>query len=82
VARESTYEDTMPKLKRWLKAKRTLPVFSHELQKALTQLGVNMAGSDHEISETICVNAQNRETVITLLERHGFVVEDIEHDPS
>jgi hypothetical protein len=71
----------MPKLHRWLKARKFLPVFSHQLQDELTALGVNMAGSDHEISETICVNAKNRETVIALLEQHGFIVEDIEHDP-
>ncbi len=71
----------MPKLHRWLKAKKLLPVFSRALEDELTRLGVNIAGIDREISETVCVNAHNREAVIALLERHGFIVEDVEHDP-
>lgn len=71
----------MPKLKRWLKAKKNVQVFSRELLNELTRLNVSLAGSDHEISQTIHVNSKNREAVIELLEKNGYEVEDIEQDP-
>ena len=71
----------MPKLKRWITAKTSCPVFKGDLAKQLTELGANLADGHFEISQTIFVNAKNREKVIELLQQHGFTVEDSEEEP-
>lgn len=68
----------MPKLKRWIVASKQLPVFPEELIKTLTEYGVGLAGSDTLVSQTMHVNAKNREQVIALLEKNGYSVKDIE----
>lgn len=70
----------MPKLHRWIIAKKHCHTFSGDMVKELTDLGANLADGSCEIRQVIHVNAMNRERVIALLEQHGFSVVDTEED--
>lgn len=67
----------MPKLNRWIKATKKVPVFSHDLVESLTSLGVALAGGEFTIEQTLHVNPHNREKVIALLLENGYEV----HEP-
>ena len=64
----------MPKLNRWITAKKTCPVFSPDLVKAITDLGGNLAGGNFEMKQVVNVNTSNHEKIIKLLEQNGYEV--------
>lgn len=66
----------MPRLNRWILAKKDCPLFKGELAKQLADLGANLAAGSFEIRQVINVNAMNRERVIELLQQNGFTVTD------
>jgi len=66
----------MPKLNRWIVAKKNCPLFKGELAKQISDLGANLAAGSFEIRQVINVNAMNREKVIELLQQNGFTVTD------
>jgi hypothetical protein len=70
----------MPKLNRWILAKKDCPAFSGELAKQLADLGANLGGGRFEICQVINVNAMNREKVIALLRQNGFTITDADEE--
>ncbi|MBL8027713.1 MAG: hypothetical protein JNL74_14925 [Fibrobacteres bacterium] len=68
----------MPKLSRWLKVSKDIPVFSHELSKQLSAMNVTFAGGEHTITQNVHVNSENKEKAIRLLEEDGFKIEEVD----
>ncbi len=68
----------MPKLKRWLRVKRSTPVLTKDLIEKLTKLGASIAGGEFEVYQIINVNPENKEEVTELLEKNGYSIEEID----
>ena len=71
----------MPKLTRWLKASKEVPVFSHELSEKLSEMNVTFAGFSNTLVQNFHVNPKNKEKAVRLLEENGYKVEEIEQEP-
>jgi len=70
----------MPRLQRWIVARKIVPVFSTETAKKLTDLGANLGDGDFNLHQIVNVNFRNREKVIELLIADGFSVTDAEDE--
>jgi hypothetical protein len=70
----------MPRLKQWIVARTSCPVFKGELARQLSEMGADLGDGHFETSQIVHVNHKNREKVIELLKQHGFTVEDVEKE--
>lgn len=70
----------MPKLSRWIVARKMVAVFPQEVLKELVELGANLGGGWCQVHQHLHVNPENREKIIALLEAHGYRVDDVDRD--
>lgn len=70
----------MPKMSRWIVARKMVAVFPQEVLKELVELGANLGGGWCQVHQHLHVNPENREKVIALLEAHGYRVDDVSPD--
>lgn len=68
----------MPKLSRWIVAKKMMHLFPTEVLQKLLSMGANIGGGWCEIHQHINVSPQNRDEVVAYLESLGYEVLDAE----
>ncbi len=68
----------MPKLSRWIVAKKMMHLFPTEVLQKLLAMGANIGGGWCEIHQHINVSPQNRDEVVAYLESQGYDVVDAE----